>query len=58
MEELTFNDEAGFTEWDENGFDAAASTYVFYNTPVIGPYNVYTIRQQQPTITTSNLKII
>lgn len=32
MEELTFQrDEAGFTEWDENGL-RAASTYVFYNT--------------------------
>ncbi|HRA73549.1 MAG TPA: class I SAM-dependent DNA methyltransferase, partial [Flavobacterium sp.] len=32
MEELTFQrDEAGFTEWDENGL-RAASGYVFYNT--------------------------
>ena len=32
MEELTFQrDEAGFTEWDENGLKAA-SGYVFYNT--------------------------
>ncbi|OYU82531.1 MAG: DNA methylase [Flavobacterium sp. BFFFF2] len=32
MEELTFQrDEAGFTEWDENGLRAAAG-YVFYNT--------------------------
>jgi len=32
MEELAFQrDEAGFTEWDENGL-TAASDYVFYNT--------------------------
>ncbi|RZL44453.1 MAG: SAM-dependent DNA methyltransferase [Pedobacter sp.] len=32
LEELTFQrDEAGFTEWDENGL-CAASGYVFYNT--------------------------
>ncbi len=32
MEELAFQrDEAGFTEWDENGL-TAASAYVFYNT--------------------------
>jgi type I restriction enzyme M protein len=32
LEELTFQrDEAGFTEWDENGL-RAASGYVFYNT--------------------------
>jgi len=32
MEELSFQrDDAGFTEWDENG-SKEASGYVFYNT--------------------------
>ena len=44
MEELAFQrDEAGLTEWEENGM-CAASGYVFYNTSE-WTYNVYTIRQ-------------